>query len=113
MVQVFPSPKPKPKPKTSEVSEDFKSLAQPIDYSDQIAAIQTALRIMGCTIASPRVQAWLTQAQAIWARKYPNYAIVWPLPWLSIARIPDEILPPLADTLWNYASDPIDPPATN
>ncbi len=67
-------------------------ITTPDDLSDHIARIQCGLRIMDLEITSERVQGYLGRVAELLRRDLPDVAAEWPLPWLKMAQIPNEVV---------------------
>jgi len=66
------------------------------DYSDIVAGLQVTFRLLGWSLATPRISCYLLKAHSWFQREYPEYAHLYPLPWDKLSRLPDQALIQLA-----------------
>lgn len=66
------------------------------DYSDIVAGLQVTFRLLGWSLATPRISRYLLAVHGWYEREYPQYAHLYPLPWDTLSKLPDQALIQLA-----------------
>ena len=66
------------------------------DFSDIIAGLQVAFRLLGWSLETPRISGYLLKCHERYVESYPEYAHLFPLPWTRLAHLPDPVLIQLA-----------------